>query len=155
MITAEIIQQTEARFAQRQPIRLEREAKIKSGRIIEADTPERVKKRIQHLTTMAVVIEGVGLPAPGQPATTTADLERILSKNDLMSVRYLEIGLRIARTVGRIHIRSADGNGFGTGFLVSPKLLMTNNHVLESAQAAGTSRVEFNFQEGPDGRLLP
>lgn len=155
MITAEIIQQTEARFAQRQPIRLEREAKIRSGRILEADTPERVKKRIQHLATMAVVIEGVGLPVPGQPATTTADLERILSKNDLMSVRYLEIGLRIARTVGRIHIRSADGNGFGTGFLVSPKLLMTNNHVLESAQAAGTSRVEFNFQEGPDGRLLP
>lgn len=154
MITAEIIQQTEARFAQRQPIRLEREAKINSGRILEADTPERVKNRLQHLATRAVVIEGVGLPAPGQPATTTADLERILGKNDLMSVRYLEIGLRIARTVGRIHIRSADGNGFGTGFLVSPKLLMTNNHVLENAQAAGTSRVEFNFQEGPDGRLL-
>ena len=32
---------------------------------------------------------------------------------------------------------------------------MTNNHVLENAQTAGTSRVEFNFQEGPDGRLLP
>ena len=110
MITAEIIQQTEARFAQRQPIRLEREAKINSGRILEADTPERVKSRLQHLATRAVVIEGVGLPAPGQPATTTADLERILGKNDLMSVRYLEIGLRIARTVGRIHIRSADGN---------------------------------------------
>ena len=100
MITAEIIEQTEARFAQRQPIRQEREAKIKSGRILEADSPERVKNRLQHLATRAVVIEGVGLPVPGQPATTTSDLELILGKNDLMSVRYLEIGLRIARTVG-------------------------------------------------------
>jgi V8-like Glu-specific endopeptidase len=155
MITAEIIQQTEARFAQRQAIRQEREAKIKSGRILEADTPERVKERLQHLATRAVIIEGVGLPAPGQAAAATSDLERILGRNDLMSVRYLEIGLRIARTVGRVHVRSADGNGFGTGFLVSPKLLMTNNHVLENAQTAGASRVEFNFQEGPDGRLLP
>lgn len=155
MITAEIVQQTEARYAQRQAIRQEREAKIHAGKILEADTPERVKQRIQHLTTRAVVIEGVGIPAPGQPAATAAELERILGKSDLMSVRYLEIATRVARTVGRIHIRSADGSGFGTGFLVSPRLLLTNNHVLEDAATAGASRVEFNFQEGLDGRLLP
>src|SRR5512134_2306802 len=101
MITAEIIQQTEARFAQRQAIRQERESKIRAGRILEADTPERVKERIQHLATRAVVIEGVGFPGPGQPAATVAELERIIGKSDLMSVRYLEVGLRIARTVGR------------------------------------------------------
>lgn len=155
MITAEIIQQTEARFAQRQAVRQEREAKVRAGRILEADTPERVKERIQHLATRAVVIEGVGIPGPGQPAATAAELERIIGKSDLMSVRYLEIGLRIARTVGRIHIRSPEGTGFGTGFLVSPRLIMTNNHVLETAAVAGASRIEFNFQEGVDGRLLP
>jgi len=155
MITAELIQQTEARFVQRQAIRQGHEAKIRSGAILEADTPERVKQRIQHLTSRAVVIEGVGIPAPGQPAASSGELERILGKSDLMSVRYLETGLRIARTVGRIHVRSPEGSGFGTGFLVSPRLLMTNNHVFESAATAGASRVEFNFQEGPDGRLLP
>ena len=42
------------------------------------------------------------------------DLERILGKNDLMSVRYLEIGLRIARTVGReVHHET-----FGRGVVV-------------------------------------
>ena len=83
-------------------------------------------------------------------------LERILHKNDLMSVRYLELGLRAARTVGRVHVRTPEGAqaGFGTGFLVSPRLLMTNNHVLENAGSAGASQVEFNFQEGPDGKLL-
>jgi endonuclease G len=30
---------------------------------------------------------------------------------------------------------------------------MTNHHVLENAEMAGASRIEFNFQDGPDGRL--
>jgi len=157
MITAELIQQTESRFAERQAIRQEHEAKIRSGALLEADTPDRVKQRVQHLTRRAIEIEGVGIPAPGQPAVPAAAvLERIIGKNDLMSISYLEIGLRVARTVGRVHIQNADGSlaGYGTGFMVSPRLLLTNNHVFENASIAGASRVEFNFQEGPDGKLL-
>src|SRR5690348_13548676 len=157
MITAELIQQTESRFAQRQAIRQEREAKIRSGAILEADTPDRVKLRFEHLARRAIETEGVGIAAPTQPgAPSTAVLERIIGKNDLMSISYLETGLRVARTVGRVHIRNPDGSlaGYGTGFMVSPRLLMTNNHVLENAAMAGASRIEFNFQEGPDGKLL-
>ena len=43
--------------------------------------------------------------------------------------------------------------GWGTGFLVSPRLLMTNNHVLESEVWARNSQIEFNYQEGPLGNL--
>lgn len=86
-----------------------------------------------------------------------AVLERIIGKNDLMSISYLEAGLRVARTVGRVHVRDPDGTviAYGTGFMVSPRLLLTNNHVLENASVAGASRVEFNFQEGLDKKLLP
>ena len=45
--------------------------------------------------------------------------------------------------------------GFGTGFLVSPQLLLTNNHVLKTAEAAAASFVEFDYQEGTDGAPLP
>ncbi|SEO52923.1 Trypsin-like peptidase domain-containing protein [Rhodospirillales bacterium URHD0017] len=155
MLTPEIVQQTEARFSQRQDIRQEREAKIRAGQI--ADTPERVRERIQHIASRAVETEGVSLAAPGQPsAPTVSVIERILLKNDLMSINYLDIGARVARTVGRVHIRNPDGSlaGYGTGFLVSPRLLMTNNHVLENSGSAGASRVEFNFQEGTDSKLL-
>lgn len=150
MITAELIQQTEARFAERKPARQESETKIRTGRILEADTPERVKARLRRITTASIETEGVGLPAPGQvsgPAVTA--LERILLKNDLMSVAYLEIGVRVARTIARIHVPG----GYGTGFMVSPRLLLTNNHVLENASVAGASRAEFDFQEGADRRL--
>jgi endonuclease G len=156
MITAELIRQTESRFAERQAIRQEREAKLESGAVLQADSPDRVRRRVQHVAAMVIESEGVGLPAAGQsggPAVSA--LERILGRSDLMSVRYLELGLRVARTVGRVHVRGADGSnlGFGTGFLVTPRLLLTNNHVLGDASIAGASRVEFDFQEGLDGRL--
>ncbi len=156
MITPELIQQTESRFAERQAIRHEREAKLSTGAVLEADSPERVRQRVQHVAAMIIETEGVGLPASGQaggPAVSA--LERIMGKSDLMSVRYLELGLRVARTVGRVHVRGTDGSnqGFGTGFLVTPRLLLTNNHVLGDAAVAGASRVEFDFQEGLDGRL--
>ena len=157
MLNAEIIHETEQRFSERQSIRERSQEKIRAGAILEADTPERVRKRLQRVTRMAIESEGIGMPAPGQIASPAyVVLERILGKSDLMSVRYLELAVRIARTVGRVHVRGADGSnqGYGTGFMVSPRLLLTNNHVLETAAMAGASRVEFDFQESVDGKLL-
>jgi V8-like Glu-specific endopeptidase len=156
MINAELLQQTEARFADRQSIRAERESRIREGAILEADDADRVRKRVQHIARMAIETEGVGPSVPGQPpAQAVAALERIMGKSDLMSVRYLELGLRVARTVGRIQVRGQDGShrGYGTGFRVSPRLILTNNHVLGDAATAGASRIEFDFQEGLDGKL--
>lgn len=156
MINPEVIQQTETRFGERQPIRQAREAKIRAGAILEADTPERVRKRIESVARMAIETEGVGLPAPGQAAGPAAlALERIIARNDLLSIRYVELAARVARTVARVHVRELGGSlaGYGTGFLVSPRLLLTNNHVFGNAAQAGASRVEFDFQEGYDGKL--
>lgn len=157
MLSTEVIRETEQRFAERTPVREDRAAKIRSGAILEADTPERVRERVQRVARMIIETEGTGTTPAGQPsASTQAALERIIGRNDLMSVRFLELATRVARTVGRIHVRGPDGSalGFGTGFLVSPRLLLTNNHVLENATVAGASRVEFDFQEGVDGKLL-
>jgi endonuclease G len=157
MITAELVQQTEARFAERTAVREERAARLESGAVLEADSPERVRMRLQRIARMSIETEGIGPPVNGAAAGASLDaLERIIGKNDLMSVRYLELAVRVARTVGRVQVRGPDGNlrGYGTGFLVSPRLMLTNNHVLDSAATAGASRVEFDFQEGIDGRLL-
>src|SRR5829696_3338944 len=156
MINAELIQQTEARFNERQAVRSERESKIREGALLEADDADRVRKRVQHIAQTVIETEGVGPSVPGQPpAQAVAALERIMGKSDLLSVRYFELGLRVARTVGRIQVRASDGTprGYGTGFRVSPRLILTNNHVLGDAATAGASRIEFDFQEGFDGKL--
>jgi endonuclease G len=75
--------------------------------------------------------------------------ERILGKSDLMAINFLEIGLRAARAVCRIQVRNLFGQvvGYGTGFMVSPTLLLTNNHVLETFDYCRRSLAEFNFED--------
>lgn len=82
-------------------------------------------------------------------------LERIIGRNELLGVQYLDGGLAASRSVGRVLIRrGARILGMGTGFLVSPRLLMTNNHVLPTPQSAQGGLVQFNYQFGVDGRPL-
>jgi endonuclease G len=78
---------------------------------------------------------------------------KILGTEDFVGVSFLDGGVAAARAVGRVVIREG-GNiaGFGTGSLVSPSLLLTNNHVLPSAEVAQGSSIEFKFQDGVDGQ---
>lgn len=80
---------------------------------------------------------------------------KVIGTEDFLGVNYLEAGVGASRAVGRVVIRE-DGNiaGFGTGSLVSPSLLLTNHHVLPSADVAEGSSIEFSFQDGVDGKPL-
>ena len=42
----------------------------------------------------------------------------------------------------------------GTGFLIAPDLLLTNNHVIPSLVEAVNTEYSFNYQLGHDGKLL-
>jgi endonuclease G, mitochondrial len=83
-------------------------------------------------------------------------LEKIIGSTDFLDIRYLEGGVAAARAVCRIDIRDDLGRvaGYGTGSLVSPRLLLTNHHVLPDAEVARRSSAEFNYQDGLDGRPL-
>ncbi|WP_405977009.1 endonuclease [Streptomyces sp. NBC_00158] len=142
-----------------------REALERHG-ILFADTPERVNSRLSRLGVdwaMATAVERT----PGTATTGTSlnldrelvstdllALERFMGRNDLIGIDYLEGGSLAARSVGRITVRSPGSVLHGTGFLVSPSLLITNNHVLGSAEEATAGVVEFNLQAGTDGRPL-
>ncbi|MCP4419297.1 MAG: hypothetical protein GY805_22005 [Chloroflexi bacterium] len=81
--------------------------------------------------------------------------ERILGESDLIKINYLAMGIEASRPICRIQIRASNGchSGFGTGFMVSPTLLMTNHHVLERKLLAIRSLAEFNFED--DINFLP
>ncbi|RXA17633.1 hypothetical protein EQO05_11980 [Methanosarcina sp. MSH10X1] len=81
-------------------------------------------------------------------------LERIRGKSDLVGISYLELGLLAARPVCRIQIVNTFGRseGYGTGFLVGPNLLLTNNHILDTAELAKKSFAEFEFEQDIKGR---
>ncbi|TMR07380.1 endonuclease [Actinomadura soli] len=141
------------RVAERVPERREHETVLASpGGVAVADTAERVAKRVDRLSRFygdGSLLE----PGAAEPA---ARLEKIINTVDYVGVRYLDAGVAAARTVGRVNIRDEGGRtvGYGTGSMVSPSLFLTNHHVLPDAGTAGTSMVEFNYQDGVDGRPL-
>ena len=80
-------------------------------------------------------------------------VERITGQNDLLPFSYFMEGFLCGQAVCRINIRDSSKNpqGFGTGFLISPRLLITNHHVLPDVDSAKESLAEFNYQTDTEG----
>ncbi|MEU1184418.1 trypsin-like peptidase domain-containing protein [Streptomyces sp. NPDC005820] len=102
----------------------------------------------RNAVSPALAVEAVR----AEPLAAGAAYERILGvSTELQAWSFLPRGARAARTVARISVRE---NGrelpLGTGFLVSPRLLMTNHHVLPDADTARQCFVEFDAQVSID-----
>jgi V8-like Glu-specific endopeptidase len=160
------IEATTDRYQKRTPNRARNERLIKERRYLEADTPERVMKFLNRRgyapNVSAAILRNPEEKLPVTPGPLAGQpgpdgLERILGNNDLIGVAFLERGLQVARSVGRVWVGVSSGqpSGFGTGFLVSPRLLLTNHHVLPNAEVARTSLIEFDYQLGLNGIFLP
>ena len=83
-------------------------------------------------------------------------VDRLVSGGDALNVSYLERGMIAAAAVARVEVRNGESElvGYGTGFMVSPRLLLTNHHVLPSADDAAQSWVHFRYEYDALGRLL-
>ena len=163
-VAEEAAERWQARQQEREPKR----SKIEAGQIFEVESQERIMKRMDRLAAAAIKqntgrlatgTAGTGTAGPGQPdlLIDTIGLERVMGKTDFLGIDFLELALAVSRFVGRINVRTKPGrtSGFGTGFMVSPRLLLTNNHVLRTEQEALHSEVEFDYQYDRFGRLLP
>jgi len=93
----------------------------------------------------------------GDPELADAALERIVDGNELQDVNYFPRGARAADAVGRVVIRRSNGSqvGYGTGFMIGPGVMMTNNHVLPDATMAERSELEMEFERDVEGRSKP
>jgi endonuclease G len=134
---------------------------IASGHLVRADEPIRIASRIERLSRYYPGVRPVSPSAlvandPRAVEAAGAVLERIINTPDFVDVRYLEAGTRSSRAVGRVDIRDHAGRvvGFGTGSLVTSRLLLTNHHVLPDTETAANSEIQFNFQDGVDGQPL-
>jgi len=76
--------------------------------------------------------------------------QQIIGVNNLKQISWIEVGLRAAKNVCRI----LTPEGFGTGFLVGNDMVMTNNHVIGTANLASKSQAEFNYQQDQFGGFL-
>lgn len=115
------------------------------------DEPSRIVRRLDRLGERSAAEAIVN-----QDDAAFNPLERILGASQLTGIEFFERGLAAARAVARIEIRNPGGSllGYGTGVLVSPRLLLTNNHVLGSAQSAAMSIAQFEYVTAAAGTAL-
>jgi hypothetical protein len=152
-------QRYDARRAERSATE-QRIAEVRNGdrSILEVEQPgPRVDMRRRRVLAQPIVQETLAAGALENLGSVDDQhvLERIIGASNLLAIAFLELGARIADSVGRVHIRDQfRARGFGTGSMISPRLLLTNNHVLRSPGDARFSQVEFHFQGGLDGRPL-
>ena len=90
---------------------------------------------------------------PGGVARVPAALEKLMGPTStLVPISYLEIGLQRAKSVARV--KRGDG-AVGTGFLTDNGTLITNNHVLPTAEVAKSTVIQFNFEQTAAGLSAP
>jgi endonuclease G, mitochondrial len=164
MINDRIIQATVNRYQNREPQRTVNIKKLSERDLFSVDTPERVERRLErianHPLAQIMLREERITQTDRMESIPPVDFrqlvqERILGQNDLMPVSYLEYALRVSQSVGRVIIRSNSLRviGYGTGSMISPRLLMTNNHVLETIKESRFSAIEFNYQSDLNGQI--
>src|SRR5262245_51452051 len=130
------IEATRRRYEERKTQRERNLQLVQEGRHFAVDTPERVNKFLTRRDfspqEAARLIQAPRAAAAEVGGREWDALERMIGTSDLMGVAFLERGLQVARTVGRIWVGMVAGQpmGYATGFLVSPRLLMTNFHIL-------------------------
>ena len=126
------------------------------------EEPERVLHRLVSLNlhdiagkVLASTQPADRVPSAHAPETMVSLLERIIEENDLVSSRFLHVGSARARAVGKIQYQDRGTSAYGTGFLISSCLVMTNNHVLPNKATTTKATIEFDYFERADGTTSP
>jgi S1-C subfamily serine protease len=91
-------------------------------------------------------------PKPIRDMLADPAFEKIIEKNNLRGIAFLEKGIQVSGAVAFIIVPDV---GVATGFLVDDDVLMTNNHVFPDAETVRTATVRFNFQRDLQGAELP
>lgn len=96
---------------------------------------------------------------PGRPIDywrgeeTPSDVqEKIIGEDTLRHIRILELALEAAKAIVHLKISSDGKISAGTGFMITPDMLMTNHHVLHAIDEALSTEYTFNYQLNREGQ---
>lgn len=149
---------TERRYLARQLAREASQRRLAAGGVLDADSPKRVRKRLQRLGLEDLPRRRDG---GGESDLGGMDLEfeRFVGRIGTVPVHFLERGLVTARAVGLVRLEDRDhsdgataGLQAGTGILISSRLLLTARELIPDHGTAVRSSVAFQVQEDGEGR---
>jgi endonuclease G len=136
------------RVAARAPIRearLEAVNDLLAGKDVDLsliDPVERQRTRADLLN-----LEGSRALIGTAPEESRKIYEAVIGADDTLPRRFLGLGDLAARPVGRIVVQQGGQVLYGTGSLISQRVLITNHHVLQSADDARNGVIELGYYE--------
>ena len=116
--------------------------------LIQANDPQSIALRLLHLGSQSA---GTDLIAGSVDEDSV--LERIVRTSPEIGINFLELGSLAARTVGRISAEHEARTFVGTGFMVSPHLLLTVHHILPGPDNAAKATIDFDYEHNSAGEL--
>jgi endonuclease G len=132
---------------------------LRSGNPLDAEESE--VRKVQRFKAVAKVddetaarlAQGESPDTFGLKGEAKTGAERIQGKtDDFVGVSFLDLARKAANAVGRVVF--GDLTPVGSGFLISDKLFITNNHVIEDVAAARRLLVEFSYELDAEGKPL-
>jgi V8-like Glu-specific endopeptidase len=99
-----------------------------------------------------------GLMPASEAARGELSYELVIAGSNLAPAWFLSRGAECARAIAKLEVRGVAHNGargtwHGTGFLVSPNILLTNWHVLHSVEVARQASATFGYEHSAAGLL--
>ncbi len=120
--------------------------------------------RVERKRVRSLVAHGRERDAERDVARSKAYTTRVMQKlkapgpeaiqgntNDLQGAAFLTEGGRIRRAVGYVEVNDTRASNVGTGFMISPRLFITNCHVMCDEQAARSAQATFDREMDADG----
>jgi V8-like Glu-specific endopeptidase len=86
------------------------------------------------------------------PDTAQTVLEKIFGENTLRPIAFLARGLEVSRSVAYVRVQAEGKTWSGSGFMVTPRLVMTNHHVVSDLSQLTGVVLRFNYQQDFQGR---
>ena len=80
--------------------------------------------------------------------------EAIQDTNDFQPAAFLSEGAAVRRAVARVLVQTPSESTSGTGFLISPDLFITNQHVVKDAEYAARANIIFDDELDHTGKPL-
>ncbi|MDH3767584.1 MAG: DNA/RNA non-specific endonuclease, partial [Gammaproteobacteria bacterium] len=75
--------------------------------------------------------------------------------NDFQPVSFLNEGATARRAIGKVEVVTDVSSDLGTGFLISPDLFLTNQHVVQDTNHAKATTVIFDYEANEFGERRP
>ncbi len=159
---ANLILQATENWEKAAPLRAKGRAAVAAGEAFQAESDVRrpiyAKRKVSQLIQIAAETAGaVSMPASLERVVAMAERnpaeaidallnERVLNEaEEFLSVLFVKRAAIVNKSVGRIVARGTR-QGFGTGFLVAPGVLITNHHVLGTELDARNAAVQFDYE---------